>query len=64
MPADNLKSSLERMSQDLKRIQLKKIDSNSFNDSYKALSRIFPNNTKKKNLSLKIRYVTYVTTKK
>ena len=64
MPEDNLKSSLERMSQDLKRIQLKKIDSNSFNDSYKALSRIFPNNTKKKNLSLKIRYVTYVTTKK
>ena len=48
MPADNLKSSLERMSQDLKRIQLKKIDSNSHNDSYKALSRMFPSIIKKK----------------
>ena len=64
MPENNLKSALERMSQDLKRIQFKNIDSNSHNDSYKALSRMFPSITKKKNLSLKIRYVTYVTTKK
>ena len=48
MPENNLKSALERMSQDLKRIQLKNIDSNSFNDSYKALRRMFPNITKKK----------------
>ena len=32
MPENNLKSALERMSQDLKRIQLKNIGSNSFND--------------------------------
>lgn len=48
MPENNLKSALERMSQDLKRIQLKNIDSNSFNDSYKALSRMFPSIIKKK----------------
>ena len=48
MRENNLKSALERMSQDLKRIQLKNIVSNSFNDSYKALSRMFPNITKQK----------------
>ena len=48
MLENNLKSVLERMSQDLKRIQLKNLDSNSFNDSYKALSRMFPNIIKKK----------------
>ena len=48
MPKNNLKSELERMSQDLKRIQLKNIDSNSHNDSYKALSRMFPSIIKKK----------------
>ena len=49
MPENNLKSALERMSQDLKHIQLKNIDSNSHNDSYKALSRMFPSIIKKKN---------------
>ena len=48
MPENNLKSALERMSQDLKRIQLKNIDSNSYNDSYKALSRMFHYIIKKK----------------
>ena len=48
MPENNLKFALERMSQDLKRIQFKNIDSNSHNDSYKALRRMFPNITKKK----------------
>ena len=48
MPENNLKSALERMSQDLKRIQFKNIDSNSHNDSYKALCRMFPNIIKKK----------------
>ena len=42
MPENNLKFALERMSQDLKRIQFKNIDSNSHNDSYKALSIFLP----------------------
>ena len=48
MSENNLKSALERMSQDIKRIQFKNIDSNSHNDSYKALSRMFPIIIKKK----------------
>ena len=48
MPENNLKSVLERMSQDIKRINLKNVASNPFNDSYEALSRMFPNITKKK----------------
>ncbi len=48
MPENNLKSVLERMSQDIKRINLKNIDSHPINDSYRALSRMYPNITKKK----------------